>query len=106
VEWEALERVSQAKAENSIALSSTHANVEDLARKVFILEDEHAEERRTWETSEREHQGCFKELTLLQTLGFELCRVIVGPPRARHLPEGMRPAALCHTEMDGELARF
>jgi hypothetical protein len=55
--------------------------------------------------SERESQEWFKELTLLQTRGSELCHAIVGPPRAwHHLSEGMRIATLCHTEMAGELA--
>jgi hypothetical protein len=53
----------------------------------------------------REHQEQFEELTLLQTQGSELCLAIVGSPRVRnHLSEGMRVAALCHTEMAGELA--
>jgi hypothetical protein len=55
--------------------------------------------------SKRERQEQFEELTLLQTRGSELCHTIVGPPRVRnHLLEGMRLAALCHIEMDGELA--
>jgi hypothetical protein len=41
----------------------------------------------------------------LQTRGYELCHAIIGPPWVRHhLYEGMRFAALCHTEMAEELA--
>jgi hypothetical protein len=45
--------------------------------------------------SERERQEQFKELTLLQTRGSELCHAIIGPLRARHhMSEGMRLAAV------------
>jgi hypothetical protein len=64
------------------------------------------EECRARETSEREHQERFEELTLMQTWGSMLCHAIAGPPRARHLSEGMRLAALRHTDMAGELATF
>jgi hypothetical protein len=54
---------------------------------------------------EREHREHFEELTLLQTQGFELCHATIGPPWVRHhLSEGMRLAALRHTEMVRELA--
>jgi hypothetical protein len=56
--------------------------------------------------SEREHRECFDELTLLQTRGSELCLVIVSPPRARRMSEGMRLATLHHNEMVRELAAF
>jgi hypothetical protein len=45
-------------------LSSAHANAEDFAWKVILLEDELAE-CRARETSEREHRQHFEELTLL-----------------------------------------
>jgi hypothetical protein len=61
----ALDWVSQAEAENSAVLSSAHANAEDFAWKVILLEDELAEECRARETSEREHREHFEELTLL-----------------------------------------
>jgi hypothetical protein len=105
-EREALEWVSRVEADNSIALSSTSANIEDLARKVTLIEDKLVEERREREASKREHRECFEELALLQTRGSELCHAIISPPRARHLSEGMRLAALRHTEMAVELATF
>jgi hypothetical protein len=50
------------------------------------------------------HREQFEELTLLQTRGSELCLAIVGPSQVRnHLSKEMHYAALCHTEMDGEL---
>jgi hypothetical protein len=64
--WEAIERVSRAKVENSAALSSSNADAEDLMWKVILLEDELAKERRAQEMSEWEHQENFEELTLLQ----------------------------------------
>jgi hypothetical protein len=106
VEQEALEPVSRAKAENSTVLSSARADAEDYARKVILLKDELVEERQAMETSEREHREHFEELTLLQTRGYEVCHAIIGPPRARQLSEGMRLAALCHTEIAGELTTF
>jgi hypothetical protein len=106
VEREALERVSWAEVENSTALSSARADAVDLAWKVILPEDELVEERRARETSEREHREHFEELTLLQTWGSELCHVIVGPPWTKNLFEGMRLAAICHTEMVVELAAF
>jgi hypothetical protein len=105
-EWEALEQVSQAEVENFVVLSSSCADTEDLVRKVILLEDELAEERWVRETSNREHQEHFEELTLLQTQGSEMCHAIISPPRTRHLSEGMRLAAQCHIEIAGELAAF
>jgi hypothetical protein len=106
VEREALEPVSRAKAENSTVLSSARADAKDYAPKVILLKDELAEERQAMETSEREHREHFKELTLLQTQGYEVCHAIIGPPRARQLSKGMRLVALCHTEIAGELTAF
>jgi hypothetical protein len=57
--------VSQAEADNSTVLSSTHSSVEDLARKVTLLEDKLAVEHRVREASEKEHREHFEELTLL-----------------------------------------
>jgi hypothetical protein len=55
--------------------------------------------------SEREHLAQFEELTLQQTQGSKLCRVVVGPPQLRHhLSKGMLLVALHHTEMVKELA--
>jgi hypothetical protein len=42
----------------------------------------------------------------MQTWGSVLCHAIAGPPWARHLSEGMRLAALRHTDMAEELATF
>jgi hypothetical protein len=105
-EREALEWVSRAEVENNAMLTSVHEGAEVLARKMTLLEDELTREHRAQETSEREHRACFEELTLLQTQGSELCHAIVGPPRAKHLSEGMQLVALHHTEMAGELAAF
>jgi hypothetical protein len=64
-----------------------------------------ADAKHWWEVSKREHREQSVELTLLQTRGSELCRAFVGPPQVRnHLSEGMRHAALHHTEMVRELA--
>jgi hypothetical protein len=71
-EQETLERVSRVEAKNSTVLSSAHADADDLARKVILLEDELVEECQARETSEREHREHFEELTLLQTCGSEL----------------------------------
>jgi hypothetical protein len=79
-EREALERVSRAEAENSTALSSARADAEGLKQKIVLLEDELAEERRVWQTPEREHRERFKELTLLQTRDSKLCLAIIVPP--------------------------
>jgi hypothetical protein len=57
--------VSQAEADNSAVLSSTHSSAEDLAQKVTLLEDKLAEEHRVREASEKEHREHFEELTLL-----------------------------------------
>jgi hypothetical protein len=105
-EREALERVSRAEAENSTALSSARADAEGLKQKIVLLEDELAEERRVWQTPEREHRERFKELTLLQTRDSKLCLAIIVPPQERHLSVGIWLAALHHTEMVGELAAF
>jgi hypothetical protein len=56
--------------------------------------------------SKREHREHFEELTHLKTQGSKLCHAIIDPPQARHLSEGMRLGALCHTEIAGELAAF
>jgi hypothetical protein len=71
-EQETLERVSRVEAKNSTVLSSAHADADDLARKVILLEDELVEVCQARETSEREHREHFEELTLLQTCGSEL----------------------------------
>jgi hypothetical protein len=55
VKRDALERVSRVEAENSAALSYARADAKGLVRKIALLEDELVEERRVWETSEREH---------------------------------------------------
>jgi hypothetical protein len=79
-EREALERVSRAEVENATALASTREDVEGLARKITLLEDELAAELQAREVSERERREQFKELSLLQTRGSDLCHTIVGPP--------------------------
>jgi hypothetical protein len=57
--------------------------------------------------SKREHRAHFVELTLLQTLGSELCHATIGPPWAKHnLSEGMRLEALRHNEVARELTVF
>jgi hypothetical protein len=94
------------EAENSAVLSSARADAEGLTRKIILLEDEHVEEHRAHEASERENQERFEELTLLQTRGSELCLANIGLPWARDMSEGMRLATLRHTEMVGELATF
>jgi hypothetical protein len=45
-----------------------------------------------------------EELTLQQIRGFELCLAIVSPLKQGPMPEGMRVAATCHTEMVRQLA--
>jgi hypothetical protein len=65
---------------NATALASTREDVEGLARKITLLEDELAAELQAREVSERERREQFKELTLLQTRGSDLCHTIVGPP--------------------------
>jgi hypothetical protein len=82
VEWEALERVSRAEAENATTLASSREDTEGLAWKVALLEDELTMVRRAQEVSKREHRAHMEELTLLYTRGSELCHAIVGPPRA------------------------
>jgi hypothetical protein len=105
VERETIERVSRVDVENDTALASAREDAEGFVRKITLLEGELATKRRVLEGSEREHRERFEELTLLQTRGFELCHAMVGPPRGRHhLSDGMRHAALRHTEMAGELA--
>jgi hypothetical protein len=106
VEREVLEWVSRADAENATALASAREDSEVLALKVTLLKDELAVEHQAQEMSEREHQAHFEELSLLQTWGSEMCHAIIGPARAKHLFEGMRLSALCHTEMVRELITF
>jgi hypothetical protein len=48
-------------------LALAHEDAEGFARKITLLEDKLAEERGTWEMSERGHRAQFNELTLLQT---------------------------------------
>jgi hypothetical protein len=104
VEREALEGVSRVEVENTVALAFARDDAEGFVQKISLLEGELVVER-VREASERERREQFEELTLLQTQGSELCHVIIGPPQTRHhLSEGMRLAALRHTEMAGELA--
>jgi hypothetical protein len=99
-ERETLERVSRAKAEYAMALSSTREDAKGFPRKIILLEDKLAAELQAQEVSERERREQFEELTVLQTWGSKLCHAIIGAPQARHhLSEGMRLAALHHTEM-------
>jgi hypothetical protein len=65
VEREALERVSRAEAENATALASAREDAEGLARRIALLEDELAVERRGQEVSKRECREQFEEPTLL-----------------------------------------
>jgi hypothetical protein len=114
------------EVKNATALASACEDAEGLVRKITLLEGDLAQERQArkwaeenshglsdvaadakcrWEVSEREHREQFEEFNLLEIQGSELCHAIVSPPRVRnHLLEGMRLAALHHTEMDGELA--
>jgi hypothetical protein len=55
-EREPLERVLRAEAVNATALASTCEDVEGLAQKIAILEDELAAEHRAREVPEREHR--------------------------------------------------
>jgi hypothetical protein len=104
VEREALEGVSRVEVENTVALAFARDDAEGFVQKISLLEGELVVER-VREASERERREQFEELTLLQTQGSELCHVIIDPPQTRHhLSEGMRLAALRHTEMAGELA--
>jgi hypothetical protein len=105
-EREVLEWVSRVEAKNATALASGREDSEVLALKVTLLKDELAVEHQAQEMSEREHQAHFEELSLLQTWGSEMCHAIIGPARAKHLFEGMRLSALCHTEMVRELITF
>jgi hypothetical protein len=57
--------------------------------------DELVAELQAREMSEMEHRVGFKELSLLQTQGFELCHAIVGHPWAKHQSEGMRFRLWC-----------
>jgi hypothetical protein len=83
-EREALERIPREDPENTTMLASAHEDIEGFGRKVALLEDELAVERRAWEVSERKRHKLFEELTLLQTRGSELCHAIVGPLQVRH----------------------
>jgi hypothetical protein len=104
-EREALEKVWRVEAENAMALASTHEDVEGFVPKFALFEGKLAVECQAWEVSKRECWEQFEELTRLQTPGSELCHAIVRPPQARYyLSEGMRHAALHHTEMVRELA--
>jgi hypothetical protein len=95
-EREALEHVSRAEVKSAMVLASAREDTED----------ELVVEGRAREMSEREHRARFEEHMLLQAQGSELCHAIVGPPWAKHLFEGMRLAALRHTEMAVELPTF
>jgi BMFP domain-containing protein YqiC len=57
VEREALEMVSRAEADNTVALASAREEAEGIVQKIALLEDELAAERQAWEVSEREHQA-------------------------------------------------
>jgi hypothetical protein len=88
------------EAENAAALASASEDAEGFVRKIALLEGELVAERPAQEVFERERREQFEELTLLQTRGSDLCHAIIDPPQARHhLSEGMRHAALRHTEM-------
>jgi chromosome segregation ATPase len=125
-EREARERVSRMEAKSAATLASARREAEGFTHRITPLEGELAEVRQArdtteansqglfnmaadteqrWEESERECQEWVQELILLQTQGFELCQVIVHPPRVRsHLLEEMWIAALRHTEMVDQLA--
>jgi hypothetical protein len=97
--------------EADVVQDSTALRIKDaedqaaLSETIALLEGELVVEHRAREVSKRERREQFEELTLLQARGSELCHAIVSPRQARHdLFEGMRLAALCHTEMAGELA--
>jgi hypothetical protein len=124
-EREAQERVTRLEVDSTVALDSTREKAEGFAQRIALLEgelleaqwaqdvaevnsqgmsDAAADVERQREQSERECQEWIEELTLLQTRGSELCLAIVNPPRVRsHLSEGMRLAALCHTEVADQL---
>jgi hypothetical protein len=106
VEREALELVSWLEVENSTVLASACEDTEGLVWKIALFEDKLTRECWEQKMSEREHRARFEELTLLQTQGSELCHAIVGPPRAKHLSEGMQLAVLHHTKVAGELVAF
>jgi hypothetical protein len=55
-EREPLERVSRAEAVNATTLASACEDVEGLAQKIAILEDELAAEHQAREVPEREHR--------------------------------------------------
>jgi hypothetical protein len=67
MEGMALERVSRAEADNTVALASAHEDAEGFVRKILLLEDELTVEHQVQEVPERESRAQFKELTLLQT---------------------------------------
>jgi hypothetical protein len=107
--------------ESAAVLSSAHEDTKGLVRKVTLLDCELAEQRRTRQVvkekfrsfsdaaadgawwlvvSERDCWEQFEEFSLLRAWGSKLCLAIVGLPGVRnHLAEGMRTAALHHTEM-------
>jgi hypothetical protein len=97
--------MSMVKAENTVRLVSAREDAKGLVGKITLLEGELVAECQAQEASERECQEQFEELTLLDTQGSKLCHAVVGPQHAMHqLSEGMQIAALCQTEMSGELA--
>jgi hypothetical protein len=99
--------MSRAEAENVAVLASAREDAEDHIRKIILHEGELVVKLQAQEVSKREHREQFEELTLLQIRGFELCHVVVCPPRLRHhLSEGMWLAALHHTEMPESLPHF
>jgi hypothetical protein len=61
-----LERVSRADAKNAEALALVREATKGLVRKISLLQDELAAERRAWELYERQRYAQFEELTLQQ----------------------------------------
>jgi hypothetical protein len=59
VEREALERVSTAEVKNTVVSASAREDVERLAWKIALLDDELAAERQAREVSERERREQF-----------------------------------------------
>jgi hypothetical protein len=92
--------------EDADGLVWIHARAREVSEKnARILSDVAATTESWWVVSERKRREHESLHPLLQTRGSELCLAILGPPRVRnHLSEGMRIAALCHTEMAGEPA--
>jgi hypothetical protein len=99
--WRGYER----GAENTTTLASACEDNKGFVPMIALLVGELTVEHRAREVSERERQEQFEELTLLWAQSSEVCHTIVSPRWAMHdLFEGMWLAALCHTEMAGELA--